>query len=257
MTNEERQYLNRHSKNEKRFARVFYRALRQQILSYPNLNLEPIQKAYERLYLDVMRTEGLITWNKEVKPILGVQVKDLTDDLAQIGTPSNPEELPSFWQLLMGEYLKLYLGFRINEVSNTTLKRINDLGLSPDLTPQELKRALQAHARTQELRANTIARTETTNAMMKAQMLVLESSGLQWEKAWVAIRDDRTRDAHWNTDPTQFIPLRMAFNVGGQALGYPGDLTLGATAGNVINCRCMLKFRQVGARFGFRPVRRN
>ena len=102
-----------------------------------------------------------------------------------------------------------------------------------------------------ELRANTIARTETTNAMSKAQIFALESSGLNWQKAWKAMRDDRTRDSHISTDPKLFIPLKDNFIVQGQQLAYPGDSTQGATPNNTINCRCRLAFKQTGARFGF------
>jgi hypothetical protein len=87
--------------------------------------------------------------------------------------------------------------------------------------------------------------------MSKAQIFALESSGLNWEKAWKAIRDDRTRDSHIITDPKLFIPLKDNFIIQGQQLAYPGDSTQGATPNNTINCRCRLAFRQTGARFGF------
>jgi hypothetical protein len=87
--------------------------------------------------------------------------------------------------------------------------------------------------------------------MSKAQILALESSGLVWEKAWKAIRDDRTRDAHFITDPKLFIPIKDNFVIKGELLAYPGDSTQGATLNNTINCRCRLTFRQAGRSFGF------
>lgn len=56
-------------------------------------------------------------------------------------------------------------------------------------------------------------------------------------KEWVTVGDERVRDAHVAAD-SQVQTLNQAFTVGGQQLRWPGDTSLGATAGNVINCRC-------------------
>jgi len=152
----------------------------------------------------------------------------------------------------MDGFLQTYIIFRISEVLSTGIKRVNDLifkqrglGLSDEQITQ-LIRSVDL-----ELRANTIARTEVTNAMSKSQLLALESSGLNWQKAWKAIRDDRTRDAHLFTDPKLFIPIKDNFIINGQQLSYPGDSTQGASMSNTINCRCRLTFKQEGSRFGF------
>jgi len=56
-------------------------------------------------------------------------------------------------------------------------------------------------------------------------------------KQWFTVGDERVRTAHVNAD-SQEQDLNKPFNVGGQLLQFPGDTALGATAGNVINCRC-------------------
>jgi hypothetical protein len=38
-------------------------------------------------------------------------------------------------------------------------------------------------------------------------------------------------------------------------MAYPGDSTQGSPVGELINCRCFLKFRFAGASYGFRPKR--
>src|SRR5690606_27177495 len=124
------------------------------------------------------------------------------------------------------------------------------------LTDKEIARMLRTDERIRELRATratTIARTEVTNAISKSHILALESSGLNWIKAWVAIRDERTREDHWNTSPTLWIPIKENFIIGGFPMSYPGDSTHGAPIKEVINCRCYLKFKLAGAGYGFRP----
>ncbi len=56
-------------------------------------------------------------------------------------------------------------------------------------------------------------------------------------KEWVTVGDERVRAAHVGAD-SQVVSLNQPFTVGGQLLRWPGDVGLGATAGNVINCRC-------------------
>ena len=251
-----RQFLSRHALFEKRYARLFNRALRDQILSYPNINTEPMERVYRQMYLTISRQESKIAWNAYVLPINGKRVKDMTDMVAETTAPQDPDLLPAFWVNLMNQYLNIYLATRINSVTNTTIKQIEALGLSPDLTESELRRALQGHARVQQLRANTIARTETTNAMNKSQILALESSGLKFEKQWRSVRDDRVRETHSHADfMNDWIPISEYFLVGSSYLLFPGDSTNGAEKKETIGCRCYLIYREIASNVGFRPIR--
>ena len=56
-------------------------------------------------------------------------------------------------------------------------------------------------------------------------------------KTWATMGDDRVRDAHVFANG-QKKNLLEPFVVGGEFLPYPGSFALGASAGNVINCRC-------------------
>lgn len=56
-------------------------------------------------------------------------------------------------------------------------------------------------------------------------------------KEWITVADERVRQAHVFAD-SQEVTLNQPFSVGGEALRWPGDTSLGASAGNVINCRC-------------------
>lgn len=257
-------FLSRHSYFEKRFARLIRRALSDQYNEMANLfatgqdigkvDDNGLKMVYQAMYQLIMEDEGTLTWNSIVAPITNQEIskKDIFDEIASTLKPQEVSEMTSFWRRLMDGFLQTYIIFRISEVLSTGIKRVNDLifkqrglGLSDEQITQ-LIRSVDL-----ELRANTIARTEVTNAMSKSQLLALESSGLNWQKAWKAIRDDRTRDAHLFTDPKLFIPIKDNFIINGQQLAYPGDSTQGASMSNTINCRCRLTFKQEGSRFGF------
>lgn len=57
------------------------------------------------------------------------------------------------------------------------------------------------------------------------------------DKVWVTMGDLNVRDAHRFANG-QRRDLKDAFLVGGELLMYPKDSSLGASMGNIINCRC-------------------
>lgn len=87
-----------------------------------------------------------------------------------------------------------------------------------------------------------IARTETTRVEGSARQAVGDEGkrlGFKMWKRWVATADDRTRDEHAAADG-QEVPNDEPFIVGGEEMMYPGDISLGASAWNVCNCRCTM-----------------
>lgn len=59
----------------------------------------------------------------------------------------------------------------------------------------------------------------------------------QVDKEWATVGDSRVREIHLNADG-QKRPVNEPFIVNGELLRWPSDSELGASAGNVINCRC-------------------
>jgi len=105
-------------------------------------------------------------------------------------------------------------------------------------------------------RTNMIAVTEVQRAVEGIQsieagiiidgardIVLLGQGNVQAFKQWITRGDERVRRTppdvfdHVNADGQQ-RRIEEPFNVSGQALQFPGDTRLGATAGNVINCRC-------------------
>lgn len=57
------------------------------------------------------------------------------------------------------------------------------------------------------------------------------------DKEWVTVGDDLVRPDHVDADG-QLREINQPFIVGGERLRWPGDTGLGASIGNIINCRC-------------------
>lgn len=92
-------------------------------------------------------------------------------------------------------------------------------------------------------RAFAIARTETAWAISRGRdehaTRVERELKVKVIDTWLAVNDDRTRDHHADADG-QTIEHGQLFTVGGELMAHPLDAEHGATAKNIINCRCTL-----------------
>lgn len=120
-----------------------------------------------------------------------------------------------------------------------------------DETPDQVERSVVASAilsRRLQAREGSIASLETQamaeatkaaefDVFAKKDPLTLQRPAEVINKEWVTVGDERVRSAHVAAD-AQVRKMEELFLVGGQQLRFPGDTSFGATAENVINCRC-------------------
>lgn len=90
-------------------------------------------------------------------------------------------------------------------------------------------------------RAVTIARTEATYARNLGFQDTYEANPFVKGKRWSSARDKDTRrepDGGHFAAHGQVVAVDEPFTVGGEELMFPGDTSLGASAKNIVNCRC-------------------
>ena len=157
------------------------------------------------------------------------------------------------------------LGFSLLDntaVRNILTKEVNPftkLSIAGELDKQAIMRKLESELTTAILKGESIpniakrlknvsegylgdtiriARTETTRVENSAKQAVGDEGkrlGFKMWKRWVATDDGRTRDEHQDANG-QEVPNDEPFDVGGELMMYPGDISMGASAGNVVNC---------------------
>ena len=89
-------------------------------------------------------------------------------------------------------------------------------------------------------RSATIARTEVGIAGSRAEFEGAKNQKAK-KKEWFAIRDNNLRDHHADVDGQQ-IGLRANFRPLGEKMKHPHDTSQGASAANIVNCRCSLGY---------------
>lgn len=117
-------------------------------------------------------------------------------------------------------------------------KLVGDLK-SPDLF-NALQDEVEKDISFQYYRARRIARTEMLSANGAATLEGYRQSQVIVGKEWMCSMDDDSRKWHKRADG-QVVPVDEPFIVGGEKLMHPGDSSLGASAKNVINCRCTMR----------------
>ena len=88
-----------------------------------------------------------------------------------------------------------------------------------------------------------IARTETTRVQNSAKMDIGKEGqrlGYEMEKVWIATADSRTRPEHIAMNGVE-VPQDEPFVLpDGTKMMFPGDISMGADASQVCNCRCTM-----------------
>jgi hypothetical protein len=91
-----------------------------------------------------------------------------------------------------------------------------------------------------------VGKTSETSKMIEATQIhqsgvINNETILQSMKDWNSVLDGKTRPAHAMADG-QSVPINEPFIVDGERLMFPKDSSLGASAKNIINCRCKASY---------------
>ena len=212
----EKQIRINHKKAENKARRIISRALRAFVRSHPDPNPQIIVNAYNRLYSSLGLANAKMYWVMYASEFM------------------QEEEMPPIVSLLLAQFISEEVNSVAYSVASNATKDFEE----SELSSTDYLKTSQFNSK-----VNTITRTEVTRALNKSALLAMEASGLPWKKAWVAIKDERTRNAHYEMNPKQFVPLEALFKVGNDLMDYPTDTSFGASIHNVINCRCGLTFK--------------
>ena len=183
----------------------------------------------EKIYADTGRGAGRRTWDALHR-----------QGLVRRAISFTPSEAP--WMGPIAAYLRLEAAAKvvgITDTSRSRLRRALATGVEAgDTIPALATRITDLFSFMSKERATVIARTETLTAYSMGAHGAAVESGVRMDKVWRANRDGRVRPAHKRADG-QRRGLDAPYDVDGERLMFPSDTSLGASAENTIQCRCV------------------
>lgn len=171
-----------------------------------------------------------------------------------IGLAANEERWVNstrrYLQQLDEKYFTLNL--RDKRFDSTVRKAIDE---NKPLSQDTVSKLLTSYKnRALKYRAEAVSRTEAIQALNRGEKASIDQaisdgylSTKQVKKWWDDVRDARTREGHKAAGKKysreNAIDLEEAFVlVDGERLLFPGDSSLGATAKNIVHCRCQARY---------------
>ena len=217
-----------------------------------------IRKAFARLqlagaslesqFLDVAlgRDQGKQSWHQ----LQGRFRSEL--QIAPVGPTVDPEDIYVEFSPEMRRAVDVWTASRevglwnlISSGTSRALAKSISEGLADGLDIDDLTKLVMKRLKDyDEVQARRVARTESTGGMNHGAYLEQIDAEVPFRE-WLRTIDSRTRGYdpkkkskfdHYHA--SQIVAATEPFVVSGERLKYPGDTSLGASAGNVINCRC-------------------
>jgi len=214
----------------KRFVPLWESALKQQVDSYNfatgSIDEQPVRDAMVKNYVSVGGKFALQT----AKQILNIK--------AHFGPElPNQESIDRIMIALVNrEFAEKIVG--ITETTRNEIERLIQIQLDQGNNPRDVARLIRNEmAGINAKRAITIARTESIGASNAGSDAGAQSLGIPLRKTWQAAFIN-TRNTHSNASG-QVRSFDSPFTVGGFQMRRPHDSSLGAPAGEVVNCRCV------------------
>lgn len=223
-----------------------------------NLERDRMVRAFQKHYKRVVtafgkKAYGIIEKLEPKPPVKSL----LLSEGGFVGTPEIKSPKDEFLRAL-DHWTTFQTANKVRQVQETTKKsiaRIVKKGMSEGESHKDIaKRIRKTSSKINTYRSIKIARTETHTAAVKSVDVAVGSTRIEMEREWVSARDARTRRRgkhgifeHFAKYPTGPDGERVAqdgkFVGTGESLDFPGDPK--GSAGNIINCRCVLMYHTV------------
>ena len=155
-------------------------------------------------------------------------------------------EAQDTWEWALQDWIKRELGNKIVIVEGSMKKWLVDylrlyLDENNNIGVEQIVRNIQGDLMKQwrdvrQWQIRRIVQTESLTAMSEAADVAIKGLGINYSKTW-GISGHNTRPAHIDVDGTT-IGQTQLFRVGEEFMEFPRDNKHGASASNIINCRC-------------------
>jgi hypothetical protein len=131
-----------------------------------------------------------------------------------------------------------------NQVQDSTENAVREVSGKPEFTQAVLFGIPMKKSDVPKRVIDALSQDRATRIAMNEANIIhnykrhMELVKTQLTHTWDATLDEVTRPHHWAADGMT-VPVDEPFVIAGEKMMFPGDDSLGATAKNLINCRCV------------------
>lgn len=185
----------------------------------------------------------LKSWYNEM--FIGVGIPAARAEVNRFLSRKADAPAPDMWHEALNGWIKANSGRKVKIIElglkdwfkGALKEAIKDQTIGIEQLTQELSgNIMNVYKDIQEWEIRRIVQTESLTALSVAQDESIRALGIPYDKTWV-ISGNNTRPAHAEADG-QTVDSDEPFVVDGEEMMYPRDDSLGASAGNIINCAC-------------------
>lgn len=215
------------------------------IASYDELNVrelgnrrsEPYKEYFSKMSISDKEKQERIAFSEQMEEVV-LYILALIETTIESGETKREYIQAQFYDkyldviasyMLIDAYIKQYAVDITKQIIDTTFERLSS----------EDKSITDDYYLSND-RAMFISECEANSILNYRQYSKAVKSG-KTKKKWIDVGDKRERKTHLEVGGTT-LPIGEPFSVGDSLLQFPKDTSLGASADEIVNCRCSIQY---------------
>lgn len=214
------------------------------VSSYDELNIrpnnrrsEPYKEYFSKMSISDKEKQERIAFSEKMEEVV-LYILALIETTIESGETKREYIQTQFYDkyldviasyMLIDTYIKQYATDITKQIIDTTFERLSS----------EDKSITDDYYLSND-RAMFISECEANSILNYRQYSKAVKSG-KTKKKWIDVGDKRERKTHLEVGGTT-LPIGEPFSVGDSLLQFPKDTSLGASADEIVNCRCSIQY---------------
>nr|DAK89840.1 MAG TPA: minor capsid component [Caudoviricetes sp.]DAP54454.1 MAG TPA: minor capsid component [Caudoviricetes sp.] len=214
------------------------------VSSYDELNIrpnnrrsEPYKEYFSKMSISDKEKQERIAFSEQMEEVV-LYILALIETTIESGETKREYIQTQFYDkyldviasyMLIDTYIKQYAVDITKQIIDTTFERLSS----------EDKSITDDYYLSND-RAMFISECEANSILNYRQYSKAVKSG-KTKKKWIDVGDKRERKTHLEVGGTT-LPIGEPFSVGDSLLQFPKDTSLGASADEIVNCRCSIQY---------------
>ncbi len=217
------------------------------ISSYDELNIrpsnrrsEPYKEYFSKMSISDKEKQERIAFSEQMEEVV-LYILALIETTIESGETNREYIQTQFYDkyldvvlgyMLIDSYIKEYVLETSKQIIGTTFSHIVEKHPDSEQATDDYYLSNDRAMFISECEANSILNYRQYSKAVKAG---------KTKKKWIDVGDKRERKTHLEVGGTT-LPIDEPFSVGDSLLQFPKDTSLGASADEIVNCRCSIQY---------------